>query len=177
LAGREAARFSPLRPIDPQVIRSDGNGNRMAHSVLSYLEAFEHHAEVLKQDPGNVASQIMLNKLDPCTLKQFEAIRTRARRAAEDLLKRGMFRDGRGNWTLAAAELMNVKSRPSHGQMISWEDAASPKLGLAVEHMDAADQLWQDYWQLYCLQRLAIQDRQKIFESGFASLITDGVAV
>jgi hypothetical protein len=119
----------------------------------------------------------VLNKLDPCTLKQFEAIRTRARRAAEDLLKRGMSRDGRGNWTLAAAELMNVKSRPSHGQMISWEDAASPKLGLAVEHMDAADQLWQDYWQLYCLQRLAIQDRQKIFESGFASLITDGVAV
>jgi hypothetical protein len=52
IGGREAALFSPLRPIDPQVIRSDGNGNRMAHSVLSYLEAFEHHAEVLKQDPG-----------------------------------------------------------------------------------------------------------------------------
>jgi hypothetical protein len=168
---------SELGPIDPQVIRSDGDGNRMAHSVLSYLEAFEHHAEVLRQDPGNIASQIMLNKLDPGTLKQFEAIRTRTHRAAEDLLKRGMFRDGHGNWTLAAAELMNVKSRPSHGQMISWEDAASPKLGLAVEHMAADDPLWQDYWQLYCLQRLAIKDRQKIFESGFASLITDGVAV
>ena len=168
---------SELGPIDPQVIRSDGDGNRMAHSVLSYLEAFEHHAEVLSQDPGNIASQIMLNKLDPGTLKQFEAIRTRAQRAAEDLLKRGMFRDGHGNYTLAAAELMNVKSRPSHGQMISWEDAASPKLGLAVEHMTADDPLWQDYWQLYCLQRLAIQDRQKIFESGFASLIADGVAV
>ena len=168
---------SELGPIDPQVIRSDGDGNRMAHSVLSYLEAFEHHAEVLKQDPGNIASQIMLNKLDPGTLKQFEAIRTRAQRAAEDLLKRGMFRDGHGNYTLAAAELMNVKSRPSHGQMISWEDAASPNLGLAIEHMAAGDPLWQDYWQLYCLQRLAIQDRQKIFESGFASLITDGVAV
>ena len=127
---------SELGPIDPQVIRSDGDGNRMAHSVLSYLEAFEHHAEVLKQDPGNIASQIMLSKLDPGTLKQFEAIRTRAQRAAEDLLKHGMFRDGHGNWTLAAAELMNVKSRPSHGQMISWQDAVSPKLGLAVEHMD-----------------------------------------
>jgi hypothetical protein len=168
---------SELGPIDPQVIRSDSDGNRMAHSVLSYLEAFEHHAEALKQDPGNIASQIMLNKLDPGTLKQFEAIRTRAQRAAEDLLKRGMFRDGHGNYTLAAAELMNVKSRPSHGQMISWEDAASPKLGLTVEHMAADEPLWQDYWQLYCLQRLAIQDRQKIFESGFASLITDGVAV
>ena len=68
---------SELGPIDPQVIRSDSDGNRMAHSVLSYLEAFEHHAEVLRQDPGNIASQIMLNKLDPGTLKQFEAIRTR----------------------------------------------------------------------------------------------------
>jgi Serine dehydrogenase proteinase len=168
---------SELGPIDPQVIRSDGDGNRMAHSVLSYLEAFEHHAEVLKQDPGNVASQIMMNKLDPGTLKQFEAIRTRAQRAAEDLLKRGMFRDGHGNWTLAASELMNVKSRPSHGQMISWEDATSPKLGLAVEHMEAGDPLWQDYWLLYYLQRIAINDRQKIFESEFASLILDGVAV
>ena len=118
---------SELGPIDPQVIRSDGDGNRMAHSVLSYLDAFEHHAEVLKHDPGNIASQIMLNKLDPGTLKQFEAIRTRAQRAAEDLLKRGMFRDGHGNYTLAAAELMNVKSRPSHGQMISWEDASKPQ--------------------------------------------------
>jgi ATP-dependent protease ClpP protease subunit len=104
---------SELGPIDPQIRRIDGDGNRMAHSVLSYLEAFEHHAEVLKQEPGNLASRIMLSKLDPGTLKQFEAIRTRARRLAEDLLRHGMFRE-QGNWTLAAAELMNVKSRPSH---------------------------------------------------------------
>jgi len=168
---------SELGPIDPQVVRSDGDGNRMAHSVLSYLEAFEHHAEVLKRDPGNVASRIMMNKLDPGTLKQFEAIRTRAQRVAEDLLRRGMFRDGRGNWSLAASELMNVKSRPSHGQMISWEDAMNPKLGLIVEHMDAADPVWQNYWLLYCLQRLAITDRQKIFESDFASLVMDGIVV
>ena len=29
------------------------------------------------------------------------------------------------------------------------------------------------YWQLYCFQRLAIGDRQKIFESDYASLIVD----
>jgi hypothetical protein len=168
---------SELGPIDPQVIRSDHDGNRMAHSVLSYIEAFEHHAEVLKKEPGNVASQIMMNKLDPGTLKQFEAIRARAQRLAEDLLRRGMFRDGRGNWSLAASELMNVKSRPSHGQMISWEDAMNPKLGLIVEHMEAEDPVWRDYWLLYCLQRLAITDKQKIFESGFASLVIDGVVV
>jgi Serine dehydrogenase proteinase len=168
---------SELGPIDPQVIRTDHDGNRMAHSVLSYIEAFEHHAEVLKKEPGNIASQIMMNKLDPGTLKQFEAIRARAQRLAEDLLRRGMFRDGRGNWSLAASELMNVKSRPSHGQMISWEDAMNPKLGLIVEHMEAEDPVWRDYWLLYCLQRLAITDKQKIFESGFASLVIDGVAV
>jgi hypothetical protein len=69
----------------------------------------------------------------------------RSLRPADDLLKRGMFRDGRGNWTLAASELMNVESRSSHGQMISWKDAASPKLGLVVEHMDADDPLWQNF--------------------------------
>jgi hypothetical protein len=168
---------SELGPIDPQVIRSDGDGNHMAHSVFSYLEAFEHHAEVLKKEPGNVASQIMMNKLDPATLKQFEAIRTRARRVAEDLLKRGMFRDGRGNWTQAAAELMNVKSRPSHAQMISWEDALNPKLGLIVEHVEADHPVWQNYWLLYCMQRLAITESQKIFESDFASLVIDSVAI
>jgi ATP-dependent protease ClpP protease subunit len=166
---------SELGPIDPQIRRIDGDGNHMVHSVLSYLEAFEHHAEVLRNEPGNVASQIMMSKLDPGTLKQFEAIRTRAQRVAEDLLRQGMFRD-HGNWSLAAAELMNVKSRPSHGQMISWQDALSPKLGLTVEHMDQGDPIWQDYWFLYCLQRLAITDRQKIFESDFASLTMEGVA-
>jgi hypothetical protein len=166
---------SELGPIDPQIRRIDGDGNRMAHSVLSYLEAFEHHAEVLKKEPANVASQIMMSKFDPGTLKQFEAIRTRAQRLAEDLLRQGMFRE-QGNWSLAAAELMNVKSRPSHGQMISWQDALSPKLGLTVEHTDPGNPLWQDYWFLYCLQRLAITDRQKIFESVFASLTMEGVA-
>jgi len=53
----------------------------------------------------------------------------------------------------------------------------SPKLGLTVEHMDAEDPVWQNYWLLYCLQRLAITDRQKIFESDFASLVIDGVVV
>jgi hypothetical protein len=32
---------------------------------------------------------------------------------------------------------------------------------------------WQCYWQLYCLQRLAIKDREKLFESEYASLITE----
>ena len=35
---------------------------------------------------------------------------------------------------------------------------------------------WQAYWQLYCLRRLAIKDREKLFESEFASLIAESTA-
>ena len=46
----------------------------------------------------------------------------RARQVAEDLLRRGMFRDG-GNWTKVVEDLLNTSQWLSHGQMISWEDA------------------------------------------------------
>jgi hypothetical protein len=76
-----------------------------------------------------------------------------------------------GNWSLAVTELLNTKNRPSHGQMISWQDAVSPKLGLVVEHVEWNDPIWRQYWLLYCLQRLAITESQKLFESDFASLV------
>lgn len=161
---------SELGPIDPRIIRYDKDGNGMAHSVLSYLDAYEHHAAVLKREPNNVASQIMMSKMDPGTQRQYEAVRDRARRVAEDLLQQGMFKET-GNWSLAVAELLNTKTRPSHGQMISWQDAMSPKLGLVVEHVEWNDAVWKQYWLLYCLQRLAITETQKIFESDFASLV------
>jgi hypothetical protein len=161
---------SELGPIDPQIVRYDTVGNGLAHSVLSYLDAYEHHAAILKTDPGNVASQIMMSKMDPGTQRQYEAIRDRARRVAEDLLQQGMFKET-GNWSLAVTELLNTKNRPSHGQMISWQDAVSPKLGLVVEHVEWNDPIWRQYWLLYCLQRLAITESQKLFESDFASLV------
>lgn len=161
---------SELGPIDPQIVRYDKDGNGMMHSVLSYLDAYEHHASVLKREPDNIASQIMMDKMDPGTQRQYEAMRDRVRRVAEDLLKQGMFKET-GNWSLAVAELLNTKTRSSHGQMISWQDAMSPKLGLVVEHVEWNDAVWKQYWLLYCLQRLAITEKQKIFESDYASLV------
>jgi hypothetical protein len=52
--------------------------------------------------------------------------------------------------------------------LFGWNDAI--KIGLSVEYLDPSSEQWQSYWHLYCHQRLAIQDRQKLFESDVASL-------
>jgi hypothetical protein len=58
--------------------------------------------------------------------------------------------------------------------MISWQDAQDTKIGLNVEYLSQSDALWQMYWQLYCLQRLAVEkETQKLFESDYASLLVD----
>jgi len=165
---------SELGPIDPQIIRSDEKGNRLRLPVQSYLDAYEEHAETLKKDPGNVAAQIMLGKLDPETVKLFEAVRMRAKRFAEEQLKQGMFRNNGGNWSMAASELIDTKRWQSHAQMISWKDAKDPKIGLTVEYMDPTASEWQLFWELYCLQRLAIMDNQKLYESNYVSISIDG---
>jgi len=58
--------------------------------------------------------------------------------------------------------------------MIGREDAH--EMGLIVEHADPMSPEWQDYWQLYCQQRLAVQDRVKLFESEVVSLTFEGSA-
>jgi ATP-dependent protease ClpP protease subunit len=166
---------SELGPIDPQIVLADGNGNRIRHSVQSYLDAYDEYAATLKKEPSNVEAQIMLGKLDPATVKLFRAVQTRARQFAEDQLRRGMFRNG-GNWSQAAAELIDTKRWQSHGQMISWADAQDPRIGLVIEYLDPRSDKWQEYWQLYCLQRLAVGDGQKLYESAYASLTIDGPA-
>jgi len=162
---------SELGPIDPQIILADGNGNRIRHSVQSYLDAYASHSAVLAKDPDDITAQIMLKKLDPATVKLFEAVRDRARVFAEDQLKRGMFRNGSGNWTQTASQLLDTGRWLSHGQMISWQDAKV--IGLNVEYLEPESEGWQDYWQLYCLQRLAVTDRQKLFESDYVSIPLD----
>lgn len=167
--------MSELGPIDPQIVLGDGKGNRIPHSVQSYLDAYDEYTATLKTEPGNVAAQIMLGKLDPATVKVFRAVQARARRFAEEQLRRGMFRNG-GNWSQAAAELIDTKRWQSHGQMISWADAQDPRIGLVIEYLDPQSDEWQEYWQLYCLQRLAVSDGQKLYESAYASLAIDAPA-
>ena len=167
--------MSELGPIDPQIRYIDGDGQVRLQQVQNYLDAYVEHTATLTRDPGNVAAQIMLGKLDPATVKLCEAARDRARQSAEDQLKHGMFRNG-GNWTQTASELIDTKRWLSHSQMISWEDARDPQIGLVVEYLDQQSERWQEYWRLYCLQRLAVGDLQKLYESDYASQVINGPA-
>jgi hypothetical protein len=162
---------SELGPIDPQVVRRDGNGNRLSHSVLNYLDAYKTHREALLERPSSLPDQIMLGKLDPETIKLFEAVRDRAKRFAEQLLQRGMFRNKPGNWSKLASDLIDIKRWPTHGQMISSEDAVT--LELTVKYMDQKDAVWTQIWRLYCRQRLALAHDSKLFESDHVSLQMD----
>ena len=87
-----------------------------------------------------------------------------------------MFRET-GNWSQTVTELLNTRQWLSHSQMISWQDAQHPDtIALVVEHLDQQSEEWQRYWQLYCLQRLAIGNQQKLYESDLASLVIDDPA-
>ena len=157
--------MSELGPIDPQAPLFG-----IWQSVQNYLDAYREHEKTLKADPNNIAAQVMLQKLDPATLKLCEVAMDRARQAAEKLLKRGMFRNG-GNWSKTVSELLDTRRWLSHAQMISWEDAQDPLIGLVVEYHAYHSQEWQDYWRIHCLQRLAVGEHQKLYESDYASLV------
>jgi len=157
---------SELGTIDPQIWTDDGRGNLTCHSVLSHLDAYKIHSEALRENPNDPVARLMLEKLDPTTIRHYEAIRERARNFAEDQLKR----KGR-NFTSIASALLDITRWPSHGQMIKWQDVRD--LGLPVTYLSPRDERWQAYWRLYCLLRLAVKDRQNIFESNYASLILD----
>ena len=163
---------SELGPIDPQMRFPDGRGTATWHSVQSYLDAYDEYYEKVMGQPENAAATIMLAKISPYTVKQCRAVMARARQSAESLLRHGMFRKG-GNYTRTVDELLDTRRWLSHSQMISWEDAKDPKIGLNVKYLRQEDELWQDFWRLYCLQRLAIEDNQKLYESDYASLIVD----
>jgi hypothetical protein len=163
---------SELGPIDPQITLSDASGNRISTPVLSYIEAFRIHSTALAANPNDIVAQVMLGKFDPARLVLFKAAVERATRFAENQLKHGMFRD-HGNWSAAASQLLDPTRWQSHGQMISWSDAVHESIGLTVEYLKPESKTWQQFWELYTLQRLAVKDEQKLFESEYASLVID----
>lgn len=158
---------SELGPIDPQITLTDGHGNHISHSVHSYLDAYRMHSDVLRANPEDPVAKIMLEKLDPAMIKLFQTALGRARRVAEEQLRRGMFRQTGGNFTSVSSALIDTARWMSHGQVIGPQDAID--IGLKVEQLDQRDDVWCQFWQIYALQRFAITDRSKIFESDYAS--------
>lgn len=166
---------SELGPIDPQIVLSDGSGNRMVTPIQSYLDAYTEKVNAVTQNPDDIASQLMLKKFEPAQVKLFQAARHRALKLAEIQLSTGMFRPPKsGNFTAIAESLMDPTRWQSHGQMIGHAQAKS--LGLTVEYRDPHDPLWETFWQLYCYQRFEIQDKHKLFESNYVSLNFDEAA-
>ncbi len=156
---------SELGPIDPQISSKDGNGSDIVYSVLTYLEAYNDARRGLREAPDDLSNRITFEKFDPVVVRKFEAVKTRARMFAENLLKR------RGaNFSKVATELMDINQYPSHGQMIGWEAART--MDLPIDYRAPDDPIWRKYWALYCHLRLALESsEQRIFESNYVSLI------
>ena len=159
---------SELGPIDPQFCKGDGDGNVQWHSVLNYLGAYDRLYFHLNEHPDDTSARIMFSKLDPTMVEQLLLVKKRALRLAEEHLNHWMFHKRVGNYTKIAADLMDTTRWLSHGQMIGWEDAK--EMGLEVQYLASASEIWREYWALYCLQRFAIKDDQKLFESDCVSL-------
>ena len=136
----------------------------------SYLDAYTEHRVALRSDPNDTAAKIMLEKLDPVIRQVCTGIKVRSRTLAENLIKRGKILSDPGSWTATASELIDTERWRTHSQVISWRDAIDAKIGLRVNYLDPRDSLWQQYWQLYCLQRLTLKDSEKLFESDYVSL-------
>jgi hypothetical protein len=160
---------SELGPIDPQFPRKDSDGTVRWHSVLNYLAAYEMTCQQIHTNPNNAVAIAMLSKFDPTMVQQFEAVKRRARTLAEHHLRRWMFHDKMVAYTKIANDLMNIERWPAHGQMIGYEDARD--IQLEIEYLPPDSEEWQAYWSLYCHQRLAIKDDQRLFESDYASLV------
>jgi hypothetical protein len=158
---------SELGAIDPQVDVTDSNGQTSTLSAQSYLDAFDLHAARLKEDPQDPVARLMLDKMQPATVRKLERITKRSRAIAEDLLKQAMIKDEAAA-TEIAGQLSDTKRWHSHGQMISHETAAG--LGLDIAYLAPHDLLWVRLWRLYCLQLWETDGKVKLFEGSYASL-------
>lgn len=157
---------SELGPIDPQVTVADAQGNPVTQPVGAYLRAYRVFSERLQENREDATAQIMLSKLDPATIVLFEAVRARARQFAENQLRAAR----NDNWTFAASKLIDGEKWPTHECPINWEDATAIKI--KVTHLEPSDDQWDEYWRLYCLQRLAVKDGEKLFESEHAFAVS-----
>ncbi|MBA2283081.1 MAG: hypothetical protein H0W25_17865 [Acidimicrobiia bacterium] len=163
---------SELGPVDPQLPLPDGSGRANLRPVQSYVDGHDALVELVNQEPNAAGYRLMLDKYDPTTIDLCRKVLERSTRLAEELLKGGMFRPPRGgNFTGVARDLSDNKKWLWHGAPIDHKEAE--RLGLAVTYLAPRDPNWEQYWNLYCEQRLALNDSNtaKLFESDYVSLV------
>jgi len=159
---------SELGPIDPQLPLPDGNGAYALRPAQSYIDGYDKLVQVVNANPEAAAFTRMLDKYDPTLLEICRKVIERSSKLGEELLRRGMFRNG-GNFTAAAANLSNNHFWLEHSVPIDYLEAK--KIGLDVTYLEHTDSLWKQFWALYCEQRLARNpDDCKLFESNYVSI-------
>jgi hypothetical protein len=158
---------SELGAIDPQVDIPDSNGHPQTLSAQSYLDAFTLHSTSLRDNPDDAVARLMLNKMEPATVRKLERMVKRSRSIAEALLGQHMVKDEAKAESIAN-NLGDTEKWHSHGQMISHENAEG--LGLDVTYYAPDDDLWLMYWRLFSMQLWTANGSVKLFESSLASL-------
>lgn len=82
--------FSCLGPVDPQLYIE---GKPIPTSVLSYLEQYDRFVKKSKAGELTSAELVLLQKLDPADLRQYELVANLSIRLIEDWLVRYKFKD------------------------------------------------------------------------------------
>lgn len=163
---------SELGPIDPQVIVSTTDGQRLSRPAQSYLDGLTYIIEQTKDMELPTAYVPLLGKLDPALIDVCRKALTRSQKFAERFLGERMLRDHREKVTAIATRLNDNKQWLSHGAVINCDGAAD--IGLNVTYLPTDDQLWQSYWRLYCHMKAELHTpTSKLFESHYSSLHMD----
>jgi hypothetical protein len=162
---------SELGPVDPQLNLPDGHGRFNYRPAQSYVDGYEALVKLVNDNPSAAGYRQMLDKYDPTTLDMCRKVLERSVKLGESLLQQGMFRGGGGNFTAVAGQLADNHKWLWHGVPIDYIEAK--KLGLNVTYLELDDPLWQQFWALYCSQRLEvarISEDCKLFESDYVSI-------
>mgnify|MGYP001146696968 CR=1 FL=1 len=108
----------------------------------------------------------LLEHLDPALIDYCNKSIERSKTFAEKWLAKYMFKDNPDKAKAVAEKLADTKKYLSHGVVIDVNEAIK-EIGLKVEFVPKADELWQAIWRLYCDYLIDISQRNilKIFES------------
>ena len=156
---------SELGMIDPQVSLCDANGNALIHSMNGVVKAYEEWESALRRNPNDPVAVRMLEQFDSKSVYKFKRTVERVRNFADDLLRRHGL-----PFSEISGALLDTSRWKTHQQPIRHDDARELKLN--IDYIPGSDPRWRRYWKLYCNQRVAIQDDQKIFESEFVSQVS-----
>ena len=166
---------SELSPVDPLVHVPSRAGGMVRQPALAYLTAFEEaldHASN-EDDPQQDVWASIVHDFDQAALTVCRQAIQRTHDYADTLLRDGMFRQGGAavsgaTWTQVTSNLMSRSRFSGHGAVITHKEAKT--MGLEVDYLPRTDDLWQAFWRLFCLQALALDSGDALFEGSKASL-------